>query len=94
MGLGHLGLRGNVPDEGFCPLEDSEANIEAVRGCRSTLDSEVWVCVPTEITSDISSLLSPGRIRAVKRFAEREFSEGEPILWVRLDEDTWEMRFA
>lgn len=61
--------------------------------CRSHLDREVWVCVPSNYPGASSAdLLSPGRIRAVKRNAESRFNDGEPAHWVRRDPDTWVMQ--
>lgn len=60
---------------------------------RSAIDPMVWYCLAGN-QGDLSSLLCPGRIRAVKRYAEEHLSFGEPIRWVRRDPDTWEMVFV
>ncbi len=60
---------------------------------RSAIDSTVWYCVAGN-AHDLSSLTNPGRIRAVKRYAETHLSFGQPIRWVRRDPDTWEMVFV
>lgn len=66
-------LRGGDGERGPFPDED-------VLVRRSGIDLDVWVCVATEVGGgDMSSLLSPGRVRAVKRFAEREFANGYPM---------------
>lgn len=62
---------------------------------RSRLDPDVWVCVPSKfVGATTADLLCPGRLRAVKRFAEDRFGDGEPVRWERRDPDTWEMVFV
>lgn len=60
---------------------------------RSHLDPTVWYCVAANMSADISSLMCPGRLRAVKRYAEARFGDEEPFRWVRRDVDTWAMEF-
>lgn len=67
---------------------------EVVMVRRSQLDPTVWFCVASNVNADISSLLYPGRLRAVKRYAEQRFSDDEAIRWVRRDIDTWVMEFV
>lgn len=67
---------------------------EVVMVRRSDLDPNVWYCVAANMNGDISSLLSPGRLRAVKRYAEQRFSDGEEFRWVRQNIDTWVMEFV
>jgi len=61
--------------------------------CRSRLDPTVWYCVAGTV-GDISSLECPGRLRAVKRYAEENCSFDEEVRWVRRDRDTWVMEFV
>lgn len=76
----------------FTPTADLDAVILV---CRSHLDPDVWVCVPTNmVATDHASLLSPGRLRAVKRHAEACYGNDEPVRWTRRDHDTWVMQPA
>lgn len=61
---------------------------------RSKIDADVWYCTAVDMAADLTSLEAPGRIRAVKRYAEGEFSEGRKVRWRRLDPDTWVMDFC
>ncbi|WP_193606152.1 hypothetical protein [Mycobacteroides abscessus] len=71
-----------------------EAPDEMVMVRRSYLDPDIWYCVAPGMHTDISSLFSPGRIRAVKRYAEETFGGDDSFRWVRKDVDTWVMEFV
>ncbi len=71
-----------------------EEPAETVMVRRSYLDPHVWYCVGANISADISSLICPGRLRAVKHYAEQRFGDEEEFRWVRQDRDTWVMEFV
>lgn len=63
--------------------------------CRSRLDSAVWFiyAYADGFAIDLSDFESPGRLRAVQRFAAERYSRGKRVQWQRVDADTYELVF-
>lgn len=64
--------------------------------CRSKLDDTVWFtyAYADGFAIDLADFESPGRLRAVQRFAERRYARNRPARWRRVDTDTYEMVIA
>lgn len=70
-------------------LREGEPNVLV---CRSGIDPEVWYCWPGGLARDQADWGNPGRLRAVQRYAVRQYASGKPARWERVSEDEWRMR--